>query len=619
MLFRSGLKNLITCILAIFGLACMALAQQPKIYIQTGQPIDQLDISKDGRFILTSKDIETKLWDVDSGRELWTFRGTCGRFSPTQPVLITGLGSKGITLWNMATAAAIKTFRGHQDTVLDMAFFPDGRRFVSVSGDSTVRIWDLSKEGSGSLISHPLADGNYFSNVAVSPNGNLFAAGATNGKITVWDSKSGKEITTFDAHTNRVSSIAFSPDGRSVISAGGYKMVNVWNVESKKKTAEFSGDDQIISAVFSPDGRSVAFDNAFSHDIHIRDIASGSEFKLKGHQSWVRSLNYVAQGQLVSASNDGTIRFWDLEKKAEIKRLEGTSVEISHNVSLSANNRYLLNQARDILHIWDLQKSALLRILGESGKFSPDSLSLVTADADSAKPGKIELWDLATGTRIASVAAHSDDVTRFSFTTKYLVTSSSDKTVRVSDPRTLKEVFTFKGHAGEVPFAMLSWDDKFVGSFDVSNEILVWEPETGKVRFRFHHPDGTFGIFPDKVDSLLFSPDGKYLLSKSKLKLVAWDLANGNKSEERDISQVMKMTYDELSLSNRMDRSVRQFDVKSNDSRVLFKRETQHKLGVYDAKTYKFSEEGNVPFMTLIALDQDEWAVITSDGLMTKY
>ena len=66
------------------------------------------------------------------------------RLSPDGSRLASGGYSvKGIRLHDFKTEELKTLLRGHEDTVVDLAFSPNGQWLASASADNTVRIWSI--------------------------------------------------------------------------------------------------------------------------------------------------------------------------------------------------------------------------------------------------------------------------------------------------------------------------------------------------------------------------------------------------------------------------------------------------------------------------------------------
>jgi len=141
-------------------------------------------------------------------------------------VLASGSEDNTIRLWDLKREEAhLKTLVGHTRLVSTLAFGPDGV-LASGSADSTIRLWDLKREDAHlkTLVGHE----SYVSTVAFGPDG-MLASGSWDRTIRLWDLKrEDAHLKTLVGHENNVSTLIFTPDGRWLIS-GSYHKILIWN------------------------------------------------------------------------------------------------------------------------------------------------------------------------------------------------------------------------------------------------------------------------------------------------------------------------------------------------------------------------------------------------------
>lgn len=107
-----------------------------------------MNFSPDEKTLATAgEDATLKLWDLETGREILTLKGhdgslTTTAFGPDGKSLVTASYDKTIKLWNLETGKEIRTLVGHTDIINSAVFSSDGKYILTASEDKTARIWD---------------------------------------------------------------------------------------------------------------------------------------------------------------------------------------------------------------------------------------------------------------------------------------------------------------------------------------------------------------------------------------------------------------------------------------------------------------------------------------------
>jgi WD40 repeat protein len=208
-----------------------------------------------------------------------------------------------------------------------MAVSSDGALLAfrdSVQGASGVTVRNLN-EGTD-LFTIPTGDLNV-TDLAFSPDGlyiavcvqgkNMFGVPTYDGATKVYDLATGEFISLFMPGTTSFidgGHLAFSPDGQYLATASEEHLY-LWNMSNR--TMVFTDDSpsgDISKLTFSPEGSLLATGSTLGM-IALWDAADGAlAGQAAGHVLTVTDLLFTSEGsQLISASEDGTIRVWGLK------------------------------------------------------------------------------------------------------------------------------------------------------------------------------------------------------------------------------------------------------------------------------------------------------------------
>jgi WD40 repeat protein len=151
--------------------------------------------------------------------------------------------------------------------------------------------------------------------------------------------------------------------------------------------------------------------------------------------------------------------------------------------------------------------------------FSPDGRRLASASQDKS----VKVWDAATGRELLTLRGPADRVQKVAFHPDggSLAAASWDGTVTVWDATNGQERFTLRGHRGPVWGVAFSPDGRRLASAGADHTVKVWEALTGREVATFHGHTG-------EVLAVAFSPDGRRLATAGHDRTArVWDATTG--------------------------------------------------------------------------------------------
>lgn len=162
-----------------------------------------------------------------------------------------------ITLWDRRTWHKTLTLRGDEFGVL--AFSHNGRRLATNNlANHELSLWDAR---TGSRLSHWKAHKNSILTLAFSPDGNWLVTGSWDRELMVWDMRSAQPepplAKTLHGHEAFIMAAAFSPDSKTLVTTGEDKTIKFWQVPTFREMISLHPPDNISTLIFLRDGNTL--------------------------------------------------------------------------------------------------------------------------------------------------------------------------------------------------------------------------------------------------------------------------------------------------------------------------------------------------------------------------
>lgn len=218
------------------------------------------------------------------------------------------------------------------------------------------------------------------------------------------------------------------------------------------------------------------------------------EIDTGGHKAIIKDVIFTSDGKhLVSASDDKTVRVWDVRTGKTVRVLRGRIGEGHEGkiyaAALSPDNR-------------------MLAVGGKTGNYLDRWIRFMA---------------FRTGKVLRLLKGHTNVIRGLTFSPdgRLLISGSFDKTARIWNVIDGKTLHVLKDHTGSIYAVAFSPDGKraVTGSYDSS--LKLWDVVSGELLADMKGHD-------DEVRSVSFTPDGRYILSGSHDKTIRlWDGGSG--------------------------------------------------------------------------------------------
>jgi WD40 repeat protein len=548
-----------------------------------------MTLSPDGTKLflsLESVDPQIKVLDLATGREERNFKPPEDQidvlqlsFNPEEHLLVAGIHNKRFKLWNLSS----KKEQGLGPTVKEFSqvkFSRDGR-LLALSENYTVKIWDTATLRELPVFKVPnsgafAAQADAF--MSFSEDGKRIATGGFDTDLIIWETETGKRLSTLTGRTNMAYNVAFSADGNELSSGGRTR----WDLRTGQGARTTPDTAEKTYGVASPDGRLLAVMKANNARVSIVESPSGKQLHTltpTGDAGTVNRLRFSSDGKLLaviyganehqrptatSFTGGSQVKVWDVQSGRELHSL--VTNEIPLHAEFTSDSRFIATAGTmGQISLWDTQLGSKLRDLSSS---TMPSFTPPTAVKPGQMPTMPNVADLAAmmtnviGTMSAGTMGQTVTSLAFSRDGRILATGGVEskanidiaammsgamsgqrpkkgsKTpdpadvfkdlkveavgqIRLWDVASGREIGAIRGHGRGVSKVAFSRDGKLLASGATDNTIKIWDVTTrAEVRSLTGHTSN--------IESMDFSPDGRLLASAGEDgSTFLWDTKTG--------------------------------------------------------------------------------------------
>lgn len=568
------------------------LANEAILSIDTGghqAKISNIIVTKSGDIITASNDKTIRVWDSKSGSEKRKILGQIGAgsgeiyaiaLSPNEEYLAVGgfFENDELRIFNYKSGKLLKILRSHENSVLDLAFSPDGKYLASGSGDTKVKLWetaDFSLESTidfhtNAVYAVKLISKNGINHIVSAGDDNQVALHTINGKLIKSYTHSedldylatndneiatcgqGSEILIFDNSLNlkqkiksetKPAGLAYSSDKRYLIAGSGTYPYNA-NIydsyNSYKKIQTFDKHANLVQAVAFVDNQTAISGGGNNKEIYIWNIFSKQlKHKIVGSGQSVWSVgirdNKLAFGNIGMTQTNQHAK---LEKSFDLISKQLQPLNAYNQDSFNRINSNALSHSTGGDYGYG---DAVLNIEETGAQITKDATTGLghrcygwygDMIVSGGGHGSLKIYN-KNGEEVADLVGHTGTIWSIAIEGDRLVSGSDDQAIKVWDLASLKNIENNTKELDEVIIdeiiKVTNWTrNEIIEKADFIKEktgISIYKQVTIKI-----HPLVSLFVGSDN-EWVMWSDSGYYDASPKGDKYIGWHINGGADKE----------------------------------------------------------------------------------------
>jgi WD40 repeat protein len=466
---------------------------------------------------------------------------SCLDFPADGKLLVSGSNDNTARIWDSATGKPLRILTGHSAQIKGVAFAPDGKRVATASYDKTVKLWSTA---TGRAEANLTAHDKEVQCLAWSPDGKTFVSGSKDQSICVWDA-SGKLRNRFKNLGGDILSLAYTPDSSRVLftTFNGDDQAKLLDISTGKVDVQFKlHRNTVFTGAVSPDGKLAATGGGDDDEIHIwKTAAAEPVVRLESRGKNVWGVGWSKQGKVVAWGNTNAGKAFEngqrLERSFNLADLEFAGApDDGFQRALLSRGPLSLERNDDMTRLL-VQQNAKTLAQFNLGKYDR-VLSATLLPNNTAAVGAwsgLYLTDTRTGKQLRKYVGHTANVWGVtpSPDNKFIVSGSSDQTLRIWDPNALQPLLSLF-------FAGNDWivwtPEGYYAASPGGEKLMGWHVNNGRDQLASYYPAAQFrkSLYrPDVIKEVLDAGSVRVALARA-------DKARGKAGAEvADVGKVL--------------------------------------------------------------------------------